>query len=248
MRPGEEVVFRAPMPRTARKALALAASGVLATGLAACSAGGDDPPPEADLAAGKRAFLIKCGSCHTMQRAGTTGVQGPDLDDAFRRSVANGLGRGGIRGIVAYQIKHAAQRTADPSALMPRNLVSGPDVDNVAAYVSFAVAKPGRDQGSLFGKSIPTSTDGKAIFQGSCRACHSLADAGTSGTIGPDLDRVLPGQGADAIKDSIVHPENVTSPGFRRDVMPKNYESQLTPAQVDALAEYLARVAGKPDG
>lgn len=245
MRPDEEVVFRPPMPRNVRKVLALTATGVLAAGLAACSGKGDDPPAEADLAAGKRAFLIKCGTCHTMSRAETTGTQGPNLDDAFRRSISNGLGRGGIRGIVAFQIKHANQKPSDPSAFMPRNLVSGEDVGNVAAYVAFVAAKPGQDTGSLFGKSLPTGTNGKLIFQDTCRACHSLRDAKTSGTIGPDLDTVLPGQGVEAIKDSIVDPGHVISPGFRRNVMPKNYKSQFTPAQIQALAAYLARVAGK---
>lgn len=228
-----------------RRAVALATSAGLATGVAACSGRSDDPPATADLAAGKRAFLIKCGSCHTLNRAGTHGTQGPNLDEAFQRDVANGLGRGGIRGIVKYQIKHAIAKPTDPSAYMPRNLVQGGDVDNVAAYVASVVGKKGRDQGALFGKFIPDGTNGKLIFQGMCRSCHTLADAGTSGSIGPDLDQVLPGQPVEAIKQSIAKPAASRDPAYRPGIMPVNYASQLTPAQLQALAEYLQRVAGK---
>src|SRR4051794_25856155 len=36
--------------------------------------------------------------------------------------------------------------------------------------------------------------DGKAIFTGdaNCASCHTLADAGASGTVGPNLDKVVP--------------------------------------------------------
>ena len=33
---------------------------------------------------------------------------------------------------------------------------------------------------------------GKQLFQGKCGGCHTLADAGTSGTVGPSLDAAKP--------------------------------------------------------
>ncbi len=33
-----------------------------------------------DRVAGKQAYVQKCGSCHTLARAGTKGNQGPNLD------------------------------------------------------------------------------------------------------------------------------------------------------------------------
>lgn len=233
------------MTRTTRRTLVLASCGAVAVGLAACGSGsGDRPPASADLSAGKRDFLIKCGTCHTMNRAGTTGTQGPNLDQAFQRSVTNDLGRGGIRGIVAYQIKHANQKTSDPTGYMPQNLVRGENVDNVAAYVASVVGKPGRDSGALFGKRIPTSTNGKEIFGGMCGSCHTLGDAGTSGSIGPNLDEVLPGQDPASIKDSIVNPNAARDPRYGAGIMPVNYGHQLRPDQLEALAQYLSSVAG----
>ena len=43
------------------------------------------------------------------------------------------------------------------------------------------------------------ATKGKTTFLANCGGCHTLADAGTSGTVGPNLDSVKPGyQGATA--------------------------------------------------
>ena len=36
---------------------------------------------------GKQLFVSKCGSCHILNRAGTKGIQGPDLDETERRAV-----------------------------------------------------------------------------------------------------------------------------------------------------------------
>ncbi|MBA3328669.1 MAG: cytochrome c oxidase subunit II [Solirubrobacterales bacterium] len=93
--------------------------------------------------------------------------------------------------------------------------------------------------------------DGKALFaEGNgdataCGACHTLADAGTNASIGPDLDEALPGQDAAAIKASIVKPNAELSDGFQAGVMPPNYGDTLSPEELDALVEYLGEVAGK---
>ena len=34
-----------------------------------------------DAAAGKEVFVQNCGSCHTLQEAGTSGTVGPNLDE-----------------------------------------------------------------------------------------------------------------------------------------------------------------------
>lgn len=65
-----------------------------------------------------------------------------------------------------------------------------------------------------------------------CAVCHTLADAQTSGTIGPDLDALEPSSErvATAVKGGI-------------GVMPA-FES-LTEEQVRAIALYVSTVAGK---
>ena len=86
-----------------------------------------------------------------------------------------------------------------------------------------------------------TAADGKAVFaDAGCGACHALADAGTNGTVGPDLDEVVPGQDPAFIRESIVDPNAEVAQGFSPDVMPNNFGETLSPDELDALVEYLA--------
>lgn len=112
----------------------------------------DDPD---NLLAGKQAFVERCGSCHVLARAGTTGVTGPNLDEAFRRARRDGLGESTFKGIVHDQILYPARspqldpQTQEPLAAMPANLVTGERAEDVAAYVAQAAGVPGEDQGQL---------------------------------------------------------------------------------------------------
>jgi plastocyanin len=123
--------------RVASAAL-LAAGAVLAAG---CSVkGGDD----VNVINGKKAFVAKCGSCHTLAHAGTKGLVGPNLDEAFRASIAEGLQRSTIRGVVEGQI-----RIPNPEGAMPKNLVTGATARDVAAYVAQTASRHGKDTGLL---------------------------------------------------------------------------------------------------
>jgi cytochrome c oxidase subunit 2 len=73
-----------------------------------------------------------------------------------------------------------------------------------------------------------------------CGSCHKLADAGTSGGTGPDLDQGLKGKDPAFIKESIVNPDAEVAQGFGKGIMPPNYESTLSSAEVDALVKYLS--------
>jgi uncharacterized cupredoxin-like copper-binding protein len=136
-----------------RRALAVVLPAVLAAGIAGCGGltdtGGDN------LIAGKEAFVQKCGSCHTLARAGTTGVSGPNLDAAFRQSRRDGLKETTFEGVVYRQIldparnKQVDPRTGRETLLMPAKLVTGDAAQDVAAYVASAAAKPGKDTGVL---------------------------------------------------------------------------------------------------
>jgi cytochrome c oxidase subunit 2 len=88
-------------------------------------------------------------------------------------------------------------------------------------------------------------TDGKAIFTAAtnnCGACHTLAEAGTKGTIGPDLDKVLADKDEAFIKQSIVDPDKVIADGYQSGIMPPNFSQTIPPAQLDALVKYLSEV------
>jgi mono/diheme cytochrome c family protein len=83
---------------------------------------------------------------------------------------------------------------------------------------------------------------GEQLFTSSgCAGCHVLAAAGSTGTIGPDLDEVLPGSAAQAILRSIIDPSAELTPGFDDGVMPQDYGDQLSQMELDALVAFLLR-------
>jgi uncharacterized cupredoxin-like copper-binding protein len=108
-----------------------------------------------NLVNGKTKFAEDCGACHTLARAGTTGTTGPNLDEAFARSRADGLGESTFKGVVLRQILNPnINAQVDPATgkqlpLMPAKIVTGDDARDVAAYVAMAAARPGKDTGKL---------------------------------------------------------------------------------------------------
>ena len=79
-------------------------------------------------------------------------------------------------------------------------------------------------------KSDPIFEMGKTIFlgQGNCAACHTLADAKSSGQIGPNLNQIKP---------DIMRIMSAVTNGIG--VMPP-YEDQLTLEEIQAVAHYVS--------
>ena len=75
---------------------------------AGCSVKGADNP---NLIAGKQQFVAKCGSCHTLARANTKGIVGPNLDYAFKQALSEGERRDTVRGVVEAQVQIPASPT-----------------------------------------------------------------------------------------------------------------------------------------
>jgi mono/diheme cytochrome c family protein len=233
------------------------ALGALAALLSACSA---TPTPSANLITGKQQFVAKCGACHTLSRAGTAGTVGPNLDEAFRSAVQEAHGRSEIRGVVEHQIEYP-----NTHGVMPANLLHGAAVADVAAYVAHVASAPGEDLGLLaqatrpkVGAGVATTPElkeGKEAFlsQG-CTSCHTLADAASTGTIGPNLDQRLrtdcetPASKAargstlkQCITTAIINPYAYIPSGYSAGVMPADFGSKLTSKQQMALAAYLIK-------
>src|SRR3954463_9196808 len=129
--------------RNWRAVCAAGATVALAALAAGCGGAGTE---HADLVNGKKLFVGAgtCGSCHTLQRAGTKGTQGPDLDAAFENSRQSGFGDSVIEGVVNDQIKNPRR-----GSIMPADLVDGDNRRDVAAYVASVAGKPGQDSGLL---------------------------------------------------------------------------------------------------
>lgn len=258
--------------RTRRRTVLLAVTlGALASVIAGCGALGYTSA-NADKANGKQLFLSKCASCHTLADAGTTGTIGPDLDYAFKQDLAVGMTEGTIRQVVRGQIAYAITATSTGSPGMPKDLVTGDDANDVAAYVASvagkaAVAAPAPATSAPASTSTTTTATttssggtnnaaalatGKQVFAANgCGGCHILKDAGSGGNIGPDLDNLAAdaktaGQLLDAyVRESIVKPNSYIVPGFKANVMTPTFGETLAAPQLNGLIAYLLAVSGK---
>jgi mono/diheme cytochrome c family protein len=220
-------------PRAPRPALALGVA-LLVFGLALSACGRDEP----DLSNGKAQFVENCGQCHVLARAGTAGTQGPSLDAAFQAALAEGLDRDTVEGVVEDQIAHPRK-----GSIMPAGLVKGEDATDVAAYVGYAAARPGDDEGALATAGLAEATSGEQIFTAAgCAGCHTFQPAGSTGNIGPDLDDLASAAGdmspEEFVRQSILDPDAEVAQGFSAGVMP-SFEGRLSDKQVQALVDYL---------
>jgi uncharacterized cupredoxin-like copper-binding protein len=157
----------------------LAAVAVAAVAIAGAGCGRAEEP---DLEKGKASFVQKCGACHSLKRANTSGVQGPNLDDAFRGALRVGMKRETVKGVVRRQIANVRR-----GSIMPRNLVNGQLAADVAAYVAFATNKPGQDTGALAQAGKP-KTSGKPVKE---KNGTLMIDADPSGALAFNASKAI---------------------------------------------------------
>ena len=212
---------------------------VAALGLAACGDTVGYSDGSGDKIRGKELFTKGCGSCHTLADAGTTGKIGPNLDYAFVQSRIDGLGEDTILQVVRGQIAYPVTTPSTGAPGMPANIFEGQDAEDVAAYVASVAGLDA--EGNPIDPANPPKpappgggTDGKAIFASAgCSGCHTLAAAGASGNVGPNLDEAKPS------KELAI--DRVTN---GRGGMP-SFKGQLSEAQIEAVATFVADNAGK---
>ena len=226
---------RRPAQVAALVALALAASLLLA----ACGdTVGYTKASSGDRIHGKELFKQGCGSCHTLADAGTTGTIGPNLDYAFLQSRKNGLGEDTILQVVRGQMAYAVTTPSTGAPGMPRDIFTGQDADDVATYVASVAGLDASgqiiDPANPPKPTQPGSTDGKTVFAtAGCTGCHTLRAAGSTGTVGPNLDEAKPSK--DLVIDRVTNGQGG---------MP-SFKGQLTEAQIQAVADYVSSNAAK---
>ncbi len=231
-------------PNTIRALLALAALAALAVASSGCGTTTADPQR------GRVLFVQKCGVCHTLAQAGTTAQIGPNLDDAFGAARAAGEGGGTIEGIVEAQVEYPRPSNANPAASMPADIVSGQDLQDVAAYVGMYAGVPGAAP-----PKVPGGPGAQVFANNGCGGCHTLAAANSGGVTGPNLNEFLaPDDNFAGIEEMIVNPNAELAEGYPANVMPQNYGETLTPKELKDLIRYLIEntpaggEAAKPEG
>ena len=200
---------------------------------------------------GRELFAQNCATCHALRAANAVGQIGPNLD---------------VRQPPAALVLNAIQMgRAQGNGNMPAGLLTGGDAKDVAAYIAAvagrgagvqtqtgtastpaaapapAATTPAAPATSTGTASTPTattgtpsaSTAGKAVFAQNCASCHTLKAAGASGQVGPSLDQFKPSA---AIVQHQVEVGGGPMPAFK---------GQLSAAQIAAVAQYVASVAGR---
>lgn len=187
---------------------------------------------------GRVLFAQNCSTCHTLQASASVGQTGPNLDVMHppQALILNAIQMGRARG----------------NGNMPAGLVTGGMADEVSSYVS-AVAGQGRVAAenqpapAASGGAPAAALTGKQIFLAgipssgalACGSCHALKDAGTMSTTGPNLDAALKADDVAAITEAIVNPNKEVDPQYQKGVMPVNYGTALTKAQLALLVKYI---------
>ena len=234
-----------------RTILGATAAVVAVLAAAGCGTGGLGNQKGADATRGKELFTANCAACHTLADAGAVGTAGPNLDDAFAEVRKQGFEESTIFEVIDKTIKYPTQRSLKqdkfsvhtngplPTVNMPPDIVKGADREAVAAYVASVAGLPvkegsGAPAGGGGAAGGGDAKDGKSIFTASgCAACHTLADAGASGAVGPNLDEVKPS--AEVATDFITNGKGAM-PAFK---------GKLSDEQIKAVADYIAASAGK---
>jgi mono/diheme cytochrome c family protein len=240
------------LARTLRSLTALVPAALLVVGLSGCSLKHET----GNIENGKQLFASKCGSCHTLAHAGTTGTIGPNLDVAYAQDRKDNFSDSEIQGLVDFQIQYP-----NTQGVMPAMIVHGQEAADVAAYVAYVAARPGTDTGALANAGAVTGTTaaaGKQVFTGvgGCASCHTMAAAGATGTIGPNLDTrlkpdcALPASQkvrgktlAACIQKAIVDPYSFIPPGYTTGVMPSNFGTRLKPNEITALVNFISTMS-----
>jgi cytochrome c oxidase subunit 2 len=108
------------------------------------------------------------------------------------------------------------------------------------------------------GASASGAAAGKAVFTGSagCASCHTLAAAGATGTVGPDLDTRLRKDCAAAaskrirgatlqkcVLTAITNPYKYLPSGYQAGIMPSTFSHTLTSTQIQSLVTFLSSAA-----
>ena len=124
---------------------------------------------------------------------------------------------------------------------------SSSDSTSTAAPAASSAAAPAATAASTAATTAAGSTEdngggggatgdaaaGKAVFTANCGSCHTLKDAGTTGSVGPDLDQLKPSF------DVVEH--QVENGGG---VMPA-FEGTLSDSDIANVSAYVSSVAGQ---
>jgi mono/diheme cytochrome c family protein len=113
-----------------------------------------------------------------------------------------------------------------------------------AATTAPAVTKPATTTSA---QAAGNPAQGKTVFaSNTCASCHTFAPAGSTGTVGPNLDTAPTADAKKAgmalaafVRESIVSPNAFVPSGYPKGVMPSTFGSTLSKTQLDDLVAFI---------
>ena len=166
-----------------------------------------------------------------------------------------------------HSLMRATVRVVTPTAFkawlaaQPANIpppVGVPPPNGSAPGIPGASSAPAASSSTPSTSATATAAEGKAVFTGvgGCSSCHTLAAAGATGTIGPNLDQRLRTdcqtaeskkiRGAtldECIMTAITKPYAYLPTGFTAGIMPSTFAQTLSSTQIQGLVKFLSSVA-----
>jgi cytochrome c oxidase subunit 2 len=179
-----------------------------------------------------------CGAGHSLMRANARVV----TPEAFQSWLTSQSGK-----------------TAPPIGSAPQNASqAAPGGSSSSQSAAAPASSSSSSSSSSTTSSGATAAAGKALFTGSagCSSCHTLAAAGATGQVGPNLDqrlrkdcatpaskRIRGGTLQKCIYIAITKPYAYLPSGYQAGIMPSTFSQTLTQAQIQSLVTFLAGVA-----
>jgi len=102
----------------------------------------------------------------------------------------------------------------------------------LAAGALAAAGCGGSDDSESAPSPTPAGGHAQQLFTSNCGSCHTLAAAGASGKVGPDLDQLQPG------------PDLVRTQTENGGAGMPAFKGRLSPEEIDEIATYVAENAG----
>jgi len=164
-----------------------------------------------------------------------------------------------VEGALVYAVFRSRRAEEDPSGptisprpgleivwtLIPAALVI---VIAIFSFRALAAQPAARPDGGDSAPSPDSAEAGRAVFMTyGCSSCHTLKAVGAKGTVGPGLDKVgswagtmVPGMdGETFLHQAVLEPEAHIASGYESGIMPSNFSTRLSPAQLSGLVEFL---------
>jgi len=146
-------------------------------------------------------------------------------------------------GFAGYAVGHYTSIGKPPTTVTVT--LAGPDQTNPTPTTTSAMTTTSATTTSSSGGAVAA---GKTVFASAgCGSCHTFTPAGSSGTVGPNLD-TAPAMDATAdgnmplaafIKQSIVDPNAYIAKGYSSGIMPANFGTSLTSTQINNLVAFI---------